>query len=468
MLSYNKGIVTSIKYSVNPSEDKYTILSKKTFFAIKNSYTLNLGDIVESEDFGSKPIRIVNSMQKPFYEELIQERIKEIYNDANIKNVKTNYESSKLNSVIKMLPLLDKIAQTLLRAIITNTPIVVRFHNDGDGASGALALYKAIKSIEPKVGIPASVSWRMSRGIAYLMDDFNGDEVFFNGFKSIEKPIILIIDFGTNPESEKGLIAAKKYNTIIIDHHILYDGFDSIKPELYINPWNFGSNSNFTAGALAAILAELVSNLDLNIFEKASFISDFSSFASFEAGSKHEKIAVVLDYLTSARKGSGKQIAPPYIDSIISNDDLLQNTYLHAKNLMADSIDAGLRSVKTYQSSLATIHVLNFEDIKNNNDYPLPGRFSSALQQKFEELDNQKSITIVYYGNFISVRISKSISERADILSKINNLKIETNGLVTGGGHKEAVSIKAGEENIRKILKRLLFLFGVRIDETYI
>ncbi|MEM0149271.1 MAG: DHH family phosphoesterase [Candidatus Micrarchaeaceae archaeon] len=459
-----KGIVTSIKYAPNPSDDKCAIISSKVFYCKRDGNNIDVGDVVESKNFEKFPISKVGRCSNEAYEALLSKRLAQIYTSRNTAAIKKHYKKHALKTVLKMARQLDLAARVLLKALISNAPISVHFHNDGDGASGAIALYRAISSIEAKSGISASIAWRMSRSISYSMEDFYYDDIFFQGSKSMEKPLVFIIDFGTNRESEEGLSqAAKSCNVVMIDHHMPYNGFDAIKPKNYINPWDFGSDSNFTAGALAAVFAELISGLDLEIFEKSSFISDFSSFGDFTTGSKAEKMAVVMDYLTSVKKSSGKIVTPSYMDPIITNEEKLESTYARAKNLMAEAIDAGIRVVKDYKAGSIIIHVVDFKRIAPaDSDYPLPGRYSSALQQKFEVLDNGSTITIVHYGNFISIRISKLLSDSVDILGKISSLVTETNGMASGGGHKEAASIKVGEANIDRMLRRVLELLGVK------
>jgi len=461
-----KGIVTAIKYAPEPVNDRYTVLSSKLSYCNGNG-SINIGDTVEFNDVENPQAVKIEGGQSPAYKAQLSRLLNKIYTSKNMHIMEKRYTGNVLEAAVKMLPLLDSAARVFLRSLVTGAPIVVRFHNDGDGSSGATALYKAVCHMEEKLGMASSIAWRMSRSIAYSIDDLYYDEVFFKGYKSVEKPVIVIIDFGTNRESEESIMKAKEsYELIMLDHHMPYEGFEKARPELYISPWDFGSNSNFTAGALATIFAELVSGLKLDIFEKASFISDFSNMAHFKIGSKPEKLAVVLDYITSIKKSSSKVVTPSYIDSIISDKEKLESTYTHAKNLMSEAIDAGIRAVKIYNTGYASVHVVDFGHVVDmNNDYPLPGRYSSALQQKFETIDNGPSITIVHYGNFISIRISKAISDKVDILGKINLLDKETDGQVSGGGHKEAASIRAGEANIGHALRRMLELLGVSFNK---
>ncbi|MCL4374200.1 MAG: hypothetical protein M1360_03540 [Candidatus Marsarchaeota archaeon] len=455
-----RGVLSSIKYGESAGDDICTIISSSVSYRKMDGDRAEVGDMVEVSD---ESMRVAGSRQEAAhaYERMLSKIIKGIYSAKNIKMISERYNESVLKAALKMSEKLNASAHVLLGALVSGAPIVVRFHNDGDGASGATALYRAVTHICAIAGIEPRISWRMNRSIAYSLEDFYFDKMFFQGYKSIEKPVVMIIDFGTNKESEQGLAeAGKECSIIMLDHHIPYKEFESVRPKDYINPWDFEGDSNFTAGALAAVFAELMSGMDLSIFEKSSFISDFSSFADFVHDIQAEKIAVVLDYLTSTKR-SGKSVSPGYIDSIISSAEELDSTYSHARNLMSEAIDAGLRAVKTHKIGATSVNIVDFRHVLNGySDYPLPGRFSSAMQRKFESLNGPNTITIVHYGNFASVRLSKEISQRVNILAKIKRLGEETGGLVSGGGHMEAASIKASEASMERTLKRLMELLG--------
>ncbi|MGC8647553.1 MAG: DHH family phosphoesterase [Candidatus Micrarchaeia archaeon] len=452
------AIISTIRYTPDQNADIYTAISDSSVFKFNAGiFDADIGFRITLEN--GKPISKMPA-QMGEYEKVLSKLVKKIeIRRSSIVAVNREVE----NIAEKMESTLAIAANLLLKSILSGAPIVVRFHNDADGASGAIALYKVIRHIEGKFGFESNISWRMNRSIEYSAEDFYYDQVFFKGFKSIEKPLVVIIDFGTNKGSEKSIVEAKKScNIIILDHHIQYEGFESVKPELYINPWDFGGDSNFTAGALVSVFGSLITGLDLSNLIKASFVGDFSTYAEFVPGSEQEKIAAVLDYLTASKRV--KNISPSYLLEFIEDKAKLEETYTHAKNLMIEAIDAGLRNVKNYLNNKGiSIHIVDFKKISNDDGYPLPGRFSSALQHKFEELYGTNTVTIVHFGNYISIRVSKEISSDIDLLGKISTLSSETNGQVTGGGHKEAASIKTREGEMESTLRWLLRLLGVHV-----
>ncbi|HIH49846.1 TPA: hypothetical protein HA291_00090, partial [Candidatus Micrarchaeota archaeon] len=90
------------------------------------------------------------------------------------------------------------------------------------------------------------------------------------------------------------------------------------------------------------------------------------------------------------------------------------------------------------------------------------GRYSSKLQNHLETENNGNTITIVHYGNYISMRISKDLSGSVNLLEIIERLKVATNGELSGGGHQQAASIKTTSEHMNDTMRMLLVELGVK------
>ena len=103
----------------------------------------------------------------------------------------------------KMWNRLSCAAETFVRKIVFGAPIIVRFHNDADGSSGAYGLYKAIRKVGEEFlhGDASNVMWQMHRGVVYSKEDSTSDSLAVNNFSSLERPLLFIIDFGTALES---------------------------------------------------------------------------------------------------------------------------------------------------------------------------------------------------------------------------------------------------------------------------
>lgn len=445
------GIVTAIKLSANPLENTYNIMAGR-ILEIKSERQLELCQEVGIADDSITAAKGMCPSEK--YEELVAECI-------GRSNIKENAALLQLNEkgygkVAKaMLPELLKAASLLIRSFVSGAPIVVRFHNDGDGSSGGIALYRAIMELQKKFFRgERGVSWQMNRSIAYTIESLYADRMLFDSYKSIEKPLVVITDFGTSPESIDAInIAKRDFNIIWLDHHMPYEGFPKEEITHYINVFDFGGDSNFTAGLLTCIFSEIISGVNVEDLKGAAMVSDYSSYADY-SDSIAMKNSIILDFLTS-KESYGK---PRQMDIILNDREKSESTYRHALGMLDEAINTGIRNVKSYRNNNGVkIHVLDFEHVaKLKFDYPLPGRYSSKLQEKMETMNNGNTITVVHYGNYISVRVSKDIADSTGLLNIIERLKSSTNGRVNGGGHKQAASIRTNKESMKDVMSMFL------------
>ncbi|MCL5430304.1 MAG: hypothetical protein M1504_02395 [Candidatus Marsarchaeota archaeon] len=463
-----QGIVTSIRRAQNQQFNIYTILSNDRILQARCGILLELYDLVEidemsvSEDgirqIDATKIRTAGKDEKG-HSASLRKFIKQIP-----KTKLKAMESEELEKVTKSMEKeLKSAALSVLESFLSGSPVLVRFHNDCDGSSGAIALYNAVLKLEELFGIDINITWRMNRSIAYTTSDLYSDTSYFNTFESAEKPIVLIIDFGTTKESED---AVKKceYNFVWLDHHPIYEEFNRIVDGKgsYINTWNFGGNSDYTAGYLACVFAEMLHPIDTNTLRNASLIGDFSSYADRNE-KESSKMAVVLDYLTSKKLG---EITPKRIAATIYDNDALNEAYSHASTVLNEYLDMGVKNVEHHKNANGTdIYVLDFWSIKNREDeYPLPGRYTSKLQERMESLNNGRdTITIVHSGDMVSMRISRNIVESTDILNVIKNLKEHRSMVDGGGGHGAAASVRATHGNANSVIKLVLAELGVLI-----
>lgn len=454
------GIVTSIKLSSNPLENSYTIFAQKSI-QIKSEMQLDIYERVEMMDGRitlSKGISSIEEYQNQINANLQMIAMKE--NAAQISLSGKEYE--KVANAL--MPQLLGAATLLVKSFLSGAPIVIRFHNDGDGSSGGIALYRAISELQKRFFVgERNISWQMNKSIAYTIESFYVDKMLFDSYRSVEKPLVLITDFGTSPESLDAIKAASKdCNLIWLDHHMPYEGFPKELITHYINVFDFGGDSNFTAGLLTCIFAELISKVNVEDLKQAALISDYSAYANFK-DQQGMKNSVILDFLTSTgRETYGK---PKQMDLIISDRQKSEETFAHASNMLDEAITTGIKNIKSIKTSNGiNIAILDFGHVaKLKFDYPLPGRYSSKLQDRIERANNGKTITVVHYGNYISVRLSKDISDSVRLLEIIERMKVNTKGAVTGGGHKQAASIRANKENMKEIMDIFLAELGVRL-----
>ncbi len=88
----------------------------------------------------------------------------------------------------------------LVKKLLYGAPVLVRFHNDADGSSGAYCLYLALSELmgTGKLAVKKSNTvWLMHKGVTYSEYDAASDILISNNYESLEKPLLVLIDFGT-------------------------------------------------------------------------------------------------------------------------------------------------------------------------------------------------------------------------------------------------------------------------------
>lgn len=351
----------------------------------------------------------------------------------------------------------DKIASAahlLIRKLAFSSPILVRFHNDADGTGGALSMHAALKDAGSRLGSRGNVIWIMQRGVSYSAADAGADILVANNYSCLEKPLLILVDFGTTSDSNLGIGAIRdRFDVIWLDHHPPSDGFEGIGLEHYINPWRFGGNSNYTAGLLASEFCSMMSDADTRVFERASLIGDYSDYVD---SSWNTDVSTVLDFITSdpeSAYGSDKSnVTPQEIDAVL-NDRKRFTEMLHYANMrLGEALDAGMKDIKAYQAGQHRVYVLDFEDIRSEDSrYPLPGRFASKLLDRVLASGDSEAVLIVHAGPYISIRLSKGIGDRINLLGIINGIKgAYMSSVEAGGGHLYAAGIKVTDRSEKK------------------
>jgi RecJ-like exonuclease len=446
-----RGIVTSVKLAPNPSENVYSIIGERVL-TTKSNLVLEVLDDVEMEDGRAN---IVGKASAREYGEALK-------SIAFKKNAPRKSGIAELDSITeKMAAAMNSAADLLARRCLSGAPVVIRFHNDCDGSSGAVALYDALEKLRSAHGVEAfNIAWRMNKSIAYTADSFHSDSAFFNSFSSAERPVVVVIDFGTSQESEEAIgLGSERNDFVWLDHHPVYLDFPRDAITNYVNPWDFGSDSDYTAGFLACTFAEILSGSGFAALKKASLVGDYSKYA--ERGGDAHKLAIVLDYLTS-KKGADANVTPKQIKQVVDDEQKLDETFSRASALLGDAIDQGVKKARKYTTGDGVkIFVLKFDSlVRENEDYPIMGRYSSWLQSRLESIEGEDVATFVYHGNYISVRAHRKVVDKLNLGKKLEQLKNASEYIRSFGGHEAAFSIKVDRERQEHVIAMILGELG--------
>lgn len=422
---------------------------------------LKLGEAVELD---GESVRPLDADSGPYVKEIEKEvddaAERRLARDAYLTGIKEVDDATKA-----MWDSLGSAAKVLLRKLYLCQPIIVRFHNDADGASGATGLYRAISETLGKGG-SGPVIWIMHRGVSYGAADAESDILLSRNYSSIEKPLLVMIDFGTSRDSNGGIaVAKKKFEIIWLDHHPIEEGFNGTELENYINPWMFGADSGYTAGMLACVFARRFSGAETRELEIGSMVGDYSRFAP----KGEEEVAMILDLVTSeprliSRSESG--LTPAEIDSVLDDSAKGKELYNYAKMRLDEAIASAMESMKGYNLAKGDLYALDYEETRSpDSKYPLPGRFASKFLAKLESA-GKPCVVVVHFGLFISMRVSAVLGDRMDVPGIIARMKSMYPDLIeSGGGHKNAASLKlVARENKKEVLAPLLEQIRSRLE----
>ncbi len=468
-----RGIVSC----VNHIDGEYTIFSDKPI-NIKSNIVLELYDIVSFDgsavvESGLYTPDIVTIEGKSSKQELVEH----ISSYVHAATESLGFSKNKNDMLTKLQPIIKteaipKIFNAIeicvaefVKSFFSGSPIIIRFHNDGDGVSGGLAVYSAVMKLQ-EIFVNKNIFWEMQRTIAYDLDSYINDNLVFRNYDGVENPLLIIIDFASSDSSLPQINdIAKKYKLIWLDHHI-YDNkalLDSVR--YYINSWNFGGDSNITAGLIACIFSSFITNVNIDLLMNASLVSDHSIYAPDSAVAV--EASTVLDFITGTRAYSSMGIGEIY--RLVNDSAKMHEMYSHAENILNEQIEMGLSNLKIHSNGGIRICILDFDKIKEDGkDYILPGRYSSKLQDVISSKYGN-AVTIVYYNRFISVRISKAISERIDLINMFNGIKNSFSDVESCGGHTEAASIKmktSDKEPLMAVLRELIKQIQNKIMQT--
>ncbi len=434
---------------------------------VKSAEDLGLCEIVEIKDGVAKSMGRTSDLKElnANAEKLARTCTKDEVYHSGISNLDTVIES--------MWPKLLSASGLLVKKLILGAPIIVRFHNDADGSSGAYALYKSLEEFTSG-GNPVreiyNTRWFMSKGVVYSVTDSGNDRMAVNGVSSTDLPLIIITDFGTSLGSNAGIkIVENEFDIIWLDHHPIEEGFIGTALPFYINPWQFGGDSNLTAGFLTSVFSKTISRIDTKEIENASFIGDYSSYADRSAPGYD--LAMLLDMVTSDVRiavGQSRNLAPKDIDSIIKDKKRYAELLTYSRTRMSDTLGMAVKLIKKYKAEECTIYLSDFDLLRNDETrYPLPGRFSSKLLEELISKGKRHAVLLLHFGSFISIRIDGAISDKVDILGIIAELKsLHEEEIESGGGHKNAASIKLAEGYDKEgIINELITMLRSRLKK---
>ncbi len=384
------------------------------------------------------------------------------------------------------------VAREIKKAVITNTPILIRHHADADGYVGGIALEQAILPLIRKYNPDPEAEWHYykrspSRAPFYELEDvvkdldYAHDDARRFGQKM---PLIVLVDNGSTREDVPAIKQVKVYGckVIVIDHHYpgeIKNGRAYIDDyvDIHINPYLVGYDYNLPSGAIATEVARFVNP---SISDKIKHLPAVSCVAdrveskerelylklAEEKGYNEEylmKIAESIDFEAYyLRFLDGKTLIEDLLalNRLDRHRKLLEAVYEEAKNAKERQLLATLPNTKTVKlSNGIVVSTIDLDMHSFKFTFPAAGKTCGLVHDEMVKKYEKHVLTIGYGKDFAVVRATNDVARDYgfnlnDIIEEIKR-EVPNSG-VDGGGHEVAGSIKFVEGYRKSVLEKFV------------
>ncbi len=353
-----------------------------------------------------------------------------------------------------LAPAMEKMAELLASARDAGRFILLRFHHDADGISGALALSEALR-----------FQAHQQNSATYGARDAVRD---LGNISHEKQPLVVLVDFGSNRESVEGLelLKAAGMEIAIIDHH---PPTGSGRPATaMLTPWDVSGaaqTSRYVAGYLCAEVARIMmaaagaegaggkAEADAGIARYARIACAGDRSALLEAGADDRKAALVLDYL-AAHSGYGNNLR--FYKSVLSRQELFGSIAQRAQESIDEAADRALAGAKRTKDGGVEICTFGLEGVVRKGEWPGSSKITTCI---FDRLKHGGPLLCVgYTGRSIIIRANDSAVARglgANVLAE-RVKKGMADFVEGGGGHAKAGAIRVREGFTREVLNALV------------
>ncbi len=384
------------------------------------------------------------------------------------------------------------VAREIKKAIITNTPILIRHHADADGYVGGIALEQAILPLIREYNPDPEAEWHYykrspSRAPFYELEDVVKDLDYAHEDArrfGQKMPLIILVDNGSTREDIPAIKQVKVYGckVIVIDHHYpgdIKNGKAEIDDyvDIHVNPYLVGYDYNLPSGAIATEIARFINP---SISDKIKHLPAVSCIAdrvdskerelylklAEEKGYDEEylmKIAESIDFEAYyLRFLDGKTLIEDLLalNRLDRHRKLLQAVYEEAKIAKEKQLLATLPNTRTVKlNNGIVINTIDLDMHSFKFTFPAAGKTCGLVHDEMVKKYEKYVMTLGYGKDFAVVRATNDIaSDYGFNLNKIiEEIKREVpNSGVDGGGHEVAGSIKFVEGYRKAVLEKFV------------
>ena len=352
-----------------------------------------------------------------------------------------------------LLPKIEEAASFIKKAAALKRPIIVRYDSDQDGLTSALSLYYALSGYY-------NIKFVQQMFPFYSKMDLDDDKRYIDRLESSHlSPVLVCVDFGSNPESEKAyrLAVENGFSIVVIDHHPPHKPSIGELIDVWVSAWLVDSKmpSAYTAGLLSSEVAKKISKLDNKLAERLVKVSLTSDRSKIWTPSKEDlKYAEAVGYYmgTAAYENSISQYAKAFND-----EEMLDFAYAQSEEKIQVFIEKISKHVKSKASNGINFYLADVSKIVRKGSYPNKGLASNIVGDLYGNKEFP-AVTMVFTGRNISLRANKqALALGLDFSSAIKQLKKDMGPVVeTGGGHKMAAALRIRNGYLRETLSNLI------------
>jgi RecJ-like exonuclease len=364
---------------------------------------------------------------------------------------------------------LREVARHLRRAALSNRPIRMRHHADGDGMCASVPLQAALERLITASHADAEAARHLlkrlpSKAPFYEMEDVTRDLNF--ALEDRERhgqklPLLCMLDNGSTEEDVPAYRAMAQYDVpiVVVDHH--HPDPEAVEPLLdaHVNPYLHGEDYRITTGMMGVELARLV---DPSITDEirhipavgglldrseADAMDDYLALAAEEGYDEADlrDVGEALDYAAHwLRYNDGSGFVNDLLDVAAEGDrheEIVAFMSERAQRDVERQLEDALPHVEQERlANDARLYRLDVDEHAHRFIYPAPGKTTGKVHDRKVKETGDPVITIGYGPDFAVLR---SDGVRLDIPEMVTELTEELPGAgVSGGGHLVVGSIK--------------------------
>ncbi len=338
----------------------------------------------------------------------------------------------------KLWPAMRDAALDIISARTLGRSVMLRFHGDADGISGAFAL----------TGIMQCKAFQQNSAIYSVKDALR--DIAAIGQES--RPMVILLDFGSADACAEalGLLTAAGIDYLVIDHH----PYSAKSDKRIVNPFSVDENaSHYTAGYLACEIATACGHDADAARGLAAVACSGDKSALIRNGPDEARKAMVLDFLAS-HVSFGNNL--DFYKKVMGKAELFDSIARQADESIEEA--AGRAMARMKKSGAGELDIVSFslEGIAKRGEWPPSGKITTRVFDKLK--GGRPLLCIGQTERSLIMRLDEKAAAMglsADALAK--KIRESMADFVEGGGgHAKAGAIRARAGFAKDVLNELV------------